>query len=424
MRSITTEFGLLCGPNTITNDGPYNQKCTGGDTPEWQAQRMQWCVPYSNIMAHTSYGQHTAIQGATQFVYTYQFQPYTGPGSFANTAWTSVYHYQGRSIAGFNYDLGNEAGNPSTGGNLGSPSSINFDEKSVTTNCNSTNLCMTMTRQLDPDVIGCPLNRYSGTYVHQTYSHGCGSVTYFYGGTVRYQPGLTASNPVQSLDTGVWCDAPSDASNPQCTGNGGEAAQEGLGQVRGCMGYGICPKDLNSQVCGNNGVCLNNAKCKCDPGYGGLACDKQIPQVSPPHNYSCAQFDPCSEQGQCLDSPTGPQCICYEGWRGSPWNGITLGTTGTINGEINIYNHAFFCKTTNCVGYQQALDYMIDHQCLFFVDPDGTLIARYLRQSSSVADMPQGDARSSNPQIAAPLPYTFQPLWYSGDDDIQLIKVA
>jgi hypothetical protein len=90
---------LLCGPNTITNDGPYNQKCTGGDTPEWQAQRMQWCVPYSNIMAHTSYGQHTAIQGATQFVYTYLFQPYTGPGSFSNTAWTSVYHYQGRSPA-------------------------------------------------------------------------------------------------------------------------------------------------------------------------------------------------------------------------------------------------------------------------------------------------------------------------------------
>lgn len=208
----------------------------------------------------------------------------------------------------------------------------------------------------------------------------------------------------------VWCDAPTQYT-PACANNNAQnynyLITDNLIQTRGCSGWGICPIG-NGQTCGGNGQCMHNARCFCSAGWGGLACDIPIPS----RPYFCSQFNPCSGQGYCDDSSGQAQCICYTGWRGSPLNGTTLQT----NGELNLYINAFLCATgasgESCLENSTALDYMQDHQCLFFVDTSANLdwTARYLRTTSSTIDV----------VISGNSGYTNMPLWYSGPSDPQL----
>jgi hypothetical protein len=228
-----------------------------------------------------------------------------------------------------------------------------------------------------------------------------------------------------ATNIGVWCDAPSTYgsvcydSSPELDAWLSGTAISGLNSPmyrvnRGCVGWGLCPVGLNGFVCGGQGQCLPNSKCFCKSGWGGLACDQPVPGSA---IYLCSNFDPCSGNGLCQDTAQGAQCLCYDGWHGSPANGVTLQT----NGEINMYLNAFYSGNTsacNAYSVSNATAYMQDHQCLFFVDePDYSLVRRYLRTSSSVLDSVSADNRNSS---APRVPYTWTPLWYSGPGDIQL----
>lgn len=229
------------------------------------------------------------------------------------------------------------------------------------------------------------------------------------------------------FDIGVYCDAPK-SNNKVCNDNSVDISSvldgnlntlpKTLGVKRGCAGWGFCPWDYDNLTCGGNGTCLNSGKCYCNDGWGGLACDIALPTL---HNYTCSDFDPCSEQGWCQDTPRGPTCLCYTGWRGS----IADGDNEFDNAELNLYLNTFVCghypASEPCPANrtQVAYAYMKDHQCLFFIDDmDNSLVRRYLRTSSHIADKVFDDRRFATESRRQA--YTYTPLWYNGSADPQL----
>jgi hypothetical protein len=205
----------------------------------------------------------------------------------------------------------------------------------------------------------------------------------------------------------TWCDAPNDLSSntPACAGVDHS--------IRGCAGYGYCPRGPNGLTCSGRGACKNNGRCFCDAAtdgssqWGGRACEFAVP-VRP---YNCSQFDPCSETGYCIETTlpnnrTQATCVCHPGWRGNEY-------------DLNIriaYTHAFFPVTTNdstCnplntshpVGAKVA-NYHRDHQCLFWMgDGSPGSLGGYL----GVGAIEDGNLASHDTG--------FSPIYYDGGPD-------
>ncbi len=427
---------IMCGPNNNAGDGWVNQ-CNCFDVPFGYVMpdATDTCVAPSNILSHIARKYMWTSQNENQFPHTI-YRDYNSTYTF----WVSFYRNPGALFAGLLYDPGQQNGNAintddKVRANRGPNNLIETD---VMSSCgvpadNSSWLCVTTTANFSNTPIPQVMAYYPSNYKDKcyiVYGHTenhvlCDENTY-----LTKPAWAAASLPLSSTKSlGVWCDAPQDPSSTVCTASPpgypqtGEFYQalkqeEEFPLFRGCVGYGYCPRDVNGITCAGVGTCLTNGKCKCPTGTGGQACDQSVPAAWP---YKCSQFDPCSGNGQCLDTASGPTCLCYDGWRGSIANGVTPWD----NGEINMYNHAFFCGSSPaCSGWQAAFQYMRDHQCLFFVDAGGgtgQYARRYFRQTSKRADQVPMDMRISAAS-AQSYPFALQPLWFTGNSDPQLYQ--
>ncbi len=156
-------------------------------------------------------------------------------------------------------------------------------------------------------------------------------------------------------ETYAWCDAPSLRTQPTSMGE---------------KGYGPCPTDVNGVVCGgaSRGKCMTNGYCFCNSNlFGGRACDIDVPTG----NYACAQFNPCSETGECADVAGVATCTCHRGWRGS----IT-----DIRIRKLYARHTIGCDGTclDPLTDSRVIDYQKHHQCLFWWSRDPGEADRYL----------------------------------------------
>jgi len=471
---------ILCGPGDGgTDDRTVYCICQpGGDTMLGYPPYTAFCASDSAILASVSHSYKQTQYNQTQFIST-QFWSYTASDTF----WISFYRGPGSLSPGLMLDFGNGNGQPSTTDPTARyvPSATILTETQAPSTCGTPAddmswLCVT-TRGgfLSSETAPCPLT-YVSTAVPPPGATSCAEGNKGDAGkdcssqvVVDKAVWLAQALPLNNYQSlGVWCDAPANPKSTVCTGTepGRDATgslylslkQGGFPGTRGCVGYGFCPTNSKGIPCSGIGTCMNNARCSCPAGFGGQACDQQLspsltltncsssnqcgngsvcqdtflgpfcqcPTIFPEscqyvaplsYPYTCAQFDPCSGNGQCIDTFMGPACLCNDGFRGSLLNGVTP----FVNGEINMYNHAFFCGSSQCAGWQAAFEYMRHHQCLFFVDNAGGVghfARRYLRMTSVTADNVPVDMRLST----AVFPFSLQPLWYSGPADFQLFS--
>lgn len=378
------------------------------------------CLPKGSISG-------TYANAISKFPFAAAFFPYTdsfqwGPDFFppsssstaANESWVAVYRNAGRGTQSFQHF----AADPASGG----PGAALYPFTGPT-RCTPGALCMD-----EATSISISLQKSQGPFRWTKSSAALGGQaafawsfepTYYVGAASNLTDLLPLLPPTSPNSVGVWCDAPS-RYDSTCYDNSISLNSLLLPAYRvthGCVGWGQCPTDANGFVCADHGSCLPNARCLCNDGWGGLACDQWNPYFNQ-SQYDCSQFDPCSGNGFCLNTSTTPQCVCYTGWRGSTANG----TSAQTNGEVNMYRQAFFCGNSSACNSTSASLYMRDHQCLFFVDnQDYSLVKRYLRTSSYVLDAVREDARNTS---SSRQPYTWTPLWYSGPADAQLFASA
>ncbi|EFO96604.1 CRE-GLP-1 protein [Caenorhabditis remanei] len=101
-----------------------------------------------------------------------------------------------------------------------------------------------------------------------------------------------------------------------------------------------CKLPLNRPNCSRfNGTCFNDGRCingfcKCPPGFVGDRCERNWTSVDPYLSTSC-EFNPCMNNGRCVDVGDGYACICPPGFYGPDCDGLLqCAPTTCANGGI------------------------------------------------------------------------------------------